>query len=50
MGIQETETFTNSIDLAVINDFDKDLVMQIWTVLGHVYHVACQKVVWNGTL
>ena len=61
MGIQETETFTNSIDLATvnesmnesmlfINEFDKDVVMQIWTVPGHVYHVACQRVVWNGTL
>ena len=23
--------------------------MQIWTVLGHVYDVACRRVLWNGT-
>ena len=42
------ETFSNSIDFAVINEYDKDAVMQIWTVLGHVYHVACWRVVLRG--
>ena len=39
-----TETFSNSINLAVINESDKGAVMHISTVLGHVYHVACQRV------
>ena len=43
------ETFFNSIDLAVINQYDESAVMQISTVLGHVYHVACQRVLSNAT-
>ena len=39
-----TETFSNSIDLEVINEKDKGAVMGISTVLQHVYHVADQKV------
>ena len=35
-------TFSNSIELAVINGYDKGDVIQSWTVLGHVYHVACR--------
>ena len=38
-------TFSNSIDLAVINELDKGDVMQIWTVLGHLYHLASRTVV-----
>ena len=38
------ETSSNSIDLAVINELDKAAVMQISTVLGHVHHVACRRV------
>ena len=30
-------------------EYDKIDVIQIWTVLGHVYHVACRRVLWNGT-
>ena len=41
--------FSNSMDLAVTNEYDKDGVMQISTVLGHVCHVACWRVLWNGT-
>ena len=41
--------FFNSIDLAVLNECDKDAVMQILTVLGQVYHIACRRVLWNGT-
>ena len=43
------ETFSNSIDLSVVKEYDKSAVMQISTVLGHVYHVACRRVLWNGT-
>ena len=41
------ETFSNLVDLAVMNEYDKGAVMWISTVLGHVYHVACRRVVWN---
>ena len=41
------ETFSNGISFAVINHYDKSAVMQISAVLGHVYHVACRRVVWN---
>ena len=43
------ETFSNSIDLAVINESDKGDVMHIWTVLGHLPHVASRSFLWNGT-
>ena len=39
------QTFCDWISSAVINKYDKGAVMQIWTVLGHVYHVACRRVV-----
>ena len=42
------ETFSNSIYLAVIDEYDNGAVMQISTVLGHVYHVACRRVLSNG--
>ena len=42
-------TFSNSIDFAVMNEYDKGDVMQIPTVFGHVYGVACRRVVANGT-
>ena len=35
--------------LAVINKYDKSAKMLILTVLGHVYHVAFQGILWNGT-
>ena len=38
------ETFSNPIDLAVIIEYDKGGVMHISTVLWHVYHVACRRV------
>ena len=40
-GMSIRESFLNSIDLAVINEYDKGAVMLIATVLGHVYLVAC---------
>ena len=39
-----TEAFPNLIDLEVINEYNKGAVMQISMVLGHVYHVACERV------
>ena len=42
------ETFFDSIDFAVINEYDKGTVIQIPTLLGHVYHVACRRVLSNG--
>ena len=47
--MSETETFSNSIDLGVTNEYDKDAAMQISVVVWHVYHVACRRVLWNGT-
>ena len=43
------ETFSNLTDLAMINEYEKSAVMQISTVLWHVYHVACPKVLSNAT-
>ena len=40
-------TFYNSY--SVINEYDKDAVMEISTMLGPVYHVACGKVLLNRT-
>ena len=37
-------TFSDSMDLAVMNEYNKRDVMQICTVLWHFCHVACQKV------
>ena len=33
--------FSNSIDLAVINEYDKSAVTQISKMIGNVYHAAC---------
>ena len=43
------ETFSKWIDLAMIVEYDKGAVAKIWTVLGHVYHVSCRRVLFNGT-
>ena len=37
------ENFSNKISFAVANEYDKGATMQIATVLGHVYHLACQS-------
>ena len=42
------ETFSKSINMVVINEFDKCAAMQTSMVLGEVYHVACQRVLSNG--
>ena len=41
------DTFSNSIDFAVINEYDKDAAMQISTVFRHVYHGDCGRVLSN---
>ena len=43
-GMSKTETFFNSIDLAVIKEYDKDAVMLISTVLQHVFHVDFRRI------
>ena len=42
------ETFSNTISLPVTNGYDKDAVMQIWTVFGHVYDIACRSISATG--
>ena len=37
------ESFSNSIDLALINEYDKGAVMEISEVLGHVYHIPSRR-------
>ena len=29
--------------------YDKGAAVMIWKVFEHVYHVACRRVLWNGT-
>ena len=41
--------FFNSIDVAVINEYDKGDVTQISTMLGQGYHVSCQRVDCSNT-
>ena len=42
------ETFSNSTAFTVINEYGKGVAVQIWTVFGPIYHVACGRVLWNG--
>ena len=42
--MSKTETFSNSIHLALIKEYDKVAVMQIEKLLWQVYHAACQMV------
>ena len=42
-------TFSNSIAFKVIHKYGKGPVVQISTVFGLVYYVACQSVVWSGS-
>ena len=39
--------FFNSISLTGINKYDKVAVVQLLTVFGTIYHVACQRIFWN---
>ena len=43
-GVSIRETFSNSIDLAVIPEYDISAVMVISAVLGLINHVPCQNV------
>ena len=40
----DKKDFSNSIDLAVVNEYDKGAVAQISKVIGNVYHAACPRV------
>ena len=40
--------FFDSIVFTVINMYGKGSVVQTSTVFGPVYHIVCQRVVWNG--
>ena len=42
-GVSIRETFSNSIALPVLNKYDKGALVQISTVFGPVYHVACRR-------
>ena len=42
------ETLSNTITLTVMNEYGKGAVVEIETVFGPVYHVACQGVLSNG--
>ena len=48
-GKSKTETFSDSIDLEVINKYDKDAMMEILTVRGHVYHLLVEGLYETGT-
>ena len=47
--ISPRETFSNSLTFTVINKYGKAGVAQVLTVFGFPYHVACRRVLWNGT-
>ena len=42
-------TFSDSITFTMIPKYCNGSVIQIATVFEPVYHVACQRVLWNGT-
>ena len=42
------KTFSKTISLPVTNDYHKGAVMQISTVLMHVYHLAFRGNLWSG--
>ena len=46
-GMSIRETFSNTLLFPVTNEYDKGAVMQISTVIWHVYHVACRRVLWD---
>ena len=48
LHINKRDSFT-SIYLAGVNEYDNGAVMHISTVLGHIDHVACQRVLWKKT-
>ena len=42
-------TFSDSITFTMITKYGNGAVVQIATVFERVYHVACQRFLWNGT-
>ena len=40
------ETFSDSISLAVVNEYDKGAVIQISQVLGNFYQAAFRRILW----
>ena len=44
------ETFIDLIAFSVINQYGKDAIVEISTVLGTVYHVACRMFFWSRSL
>ena len=40
-GMSVRQTFSNSIDMAVIQENEKGAAIQVSTAFGHVYHVPC---------
>ena len=44
------ETFIDLIAFSVINQYGKDAIVEISTVLGTVYHVACRRFFWSRSL
>ena len=45
-----TDTLSNSITFTLINEYGKGVVVEIESVFRPVYHVACQRVLWNSTV
>ena len=43
------QTFSDSITFQIISKYGNRAVVQIPTVFEPVYHVVCQRVLWNGT-
>ena len=43
------QTFSDSITFTMITKYGNGAVVQIATVFERDYHVACQRVLWNGT-
>ena len=42
--MSKEETFSNSVDLVLMNDSHKGALIKISEVVGNVYHVACWSV------
>ena len=42
--------FCNSITFTRIAQHEKSALIKIESVFWRVYHVACQEVVWNGSV
>ena len=49
LSIWLKQTFSDSITFQMISKYGNSAVFQIATVFEPVYHVACQRVLWNRT-